>query len=64
MHNARMVSTAYKSIQMKSSAISVRVSEEVKRAIEKAAAADNRSVASLVDKLVQDFLRKHGLLRK
>jgi hypothetical protein len=48
---------------MKSSAISVRVSEEVKRAIEKAAAADNRSVASLVDKLVQDFLRKHGMLR-
>jgi len=48
---------------MKTSAISVRVSDEVKQAIEKAAAADNRTTASLVTKLVTDFLRKRGMLK-
>jgi hypothetical protein len=48
----------------KTSAISVRVPDNVKAAAEKAAAADSRSVASLVEKLLTDFLRKHGYLEK
>jgi hypothetical protein len=48
----------------KTSAISVRVSDEVKVAAEKAAAADSRSVASFVEKLLTDHLRKQGFLKK
>jgi hypothetical protein len=48
----------------KTSAISVRVPDEVKAAAEKAAADDSRSVASLVEKLLTDHLRKQGYLKK
>jgi hypothetical protein len=48
----------------KNSAISVRVPDSVKAAAEKAAAADSRSVASLVEKLLTDFLKKNGYLEK
>ena len=48
----------------KTSAISVRVPDAVKVAAEKAAAADSRSVASLVEKLLTDFLKKSGYLEK
>ena len=48
----------------KTSAISVRVSEEVKAAAEKAAEADSRSVASYVEKLLADHLKKAGYLKK
>jgi hypothetical protein len=48
----------------KTSAISVRVSDAVKTAAEKAAAADSRSVASLVEKILSDFLKKNGYLPK
>jgi hypothetical protein len=48
---------------MKDAAISIRVSAEVKSAAEKAAAADNRSTASLLEKLLKDFLKKRGLLK-
>jgi hypothetical protein len=48
----------------KTSAISVRVSDTVKAAAEKAAAADSRSVASLVEKILADFLKKNGYLPK
>ncbi len=48
----------------KTSAISVRVPDAVKEAAEKAAEADSRSVASLVEKVLTDFLRKAGYLRK
>jgi hypothetical protein len=49
---------------VKTSAISVRVSDEVKAAAEKAAEADSRSVASFVEKLLTDHLRKTGYLKK
>ncbi|WP_198024716.1 hypothetical protein [Bradyrhizobium sp. Cp5.3] len=49
---------------VKTSAISVRVSDEVKAAAEKAAADDCRSVASYVEKLLADHLRKQGYLKK
>jgi len=48
----------------KTSAISVRVPDDVKSAAEKAAAADSRSVASLVEKLLTDYLKKTGYLKK
>jgi hypothetical protein len=49
---------------VKTSAISVRVSDEVKAAAEKAAEADSRSVASFVEKLLTEHLRKAGYLKK
>lgn len=48
----------------KTSAISVRVPDNVKAAAEKAAAADSRSVASLVEKVLTEFLKKNGYLGK
>ena len=48
----------------KTSAISVRVPDDVKAAAEKAATADSRSVASLVEKLLTEYLRKAGYLKK
>jgi hypothetical protein len=53
-----------KALMTKTSAISVRVPDEVKAAAEKAAADDSRSVASLVEKLLTDHLRKTGYLKK
>jgi hypothetical protein len=49
---------------MKDAAISVRVGSEVKAAAERAAADDNRSLASLVEKLLVDYLRKKGLMKR
>ena len=49
---------------VKTSAISVRVSDEVKAAAEKAAQTDSRSVASYVEKLLTEHLRKGGYLKK
>lgn len=46
----------------KTSAISVRVSDQVKAAAEKAAADDSRSLASYVEKLLTDHLRDKGYL--
>jgi len=48
----------------KTSAISVRVPDDVKEAAEKAAAADDRSLASFVEKVLKDHLRKTGYLKK
>lgn len=46
----------------RSATIAVRVVPEVKAAAKKAAADDNRSVASLVEKILIEYLRKHGYL--
>jgi hypothetical protein len=46
----------------KTSAISVRVSDQVKAAAEKAASDDSRSVASYVEKLLAEHLRAKGYL--
>ncbi|MFC3087895.1 DUF1778 domain-containing protein [Tabrizicola soli] len=46
----------------KTSAISVRVSEETKQAVEKAAEADGRSVASYVERLLTAHLKEQGFL--
>ena len=47
----------------KTSAISVRVLDDVKAAAEKAAAEDSRSVASLVEKLLTEHLKAKGYLK-
>lgn len=46
----------------KTSAISVRVSDQVKAAAEKAATEDSRSVASFVEKVLTDHLKANGYL--
>jgi len=46
----------------KTSAISVRVSDQVKAAAEKAATDDSRSVASYAEKLLAEHLRAKGYL--
>ncbi|MBX9874651.1 MAG: hypothetical protein K2X84_07320 [Beijerinckiaceae bacterium] len=48
----------------KSAAISVRVANDLKKAAEKAAAEDSRSVASLVEKILAEWLREKGYLAK
>ncbi|TBN46997.1 Arc family DNA-binding protein [Paracoccus sediminis] len=48
----------------KTSAISVRVSDETKQAVEKAAEEDGRSVASYVERLLTTHLKKEGYLPK
>ena len=45
-------------------AISIRVEADVKKAAEKAAEADHRSVASLVEKLLIEHLKAGGYLKK
>jgi hypothetical protein len=47
----------------KTSAISVRVSDKVKEAAERAAEADSRSTASLVEKILTEWLRQNGHLK-
>ena len=48
----------------KSVPISFRLLPEVKAALETAAREDSRSVSSLLDKLVNDWLRDRGYLPK
>lgn len=48
----------------KNSAISVRVPEDIKKATEKAAKDDSRTVASFVEKLLVEKLKAAGYLRK
>jgi hypothetical protein len=49
---------------MKTEWISVRVLPATKRAIDKAAKDDQRSIAGMVDKILTDWLREHGYLVK
>ena len=44
--------------------VSFRLLPEVKAALDAAAKADHRSVSSLLDKLVTDWLRENGRLPK
>jgi hypothetical protein len=47
----------------KTAAISVRVSDQVKAAVEKAAAEDSRPVASLVEKVLVEWLKAKRFLK-
>jgi hypothetical protein len=48
----------------RSASIGIRVEPEVKAAAEKAAAADRRTVASLIEKLLVEYLEEQGYLKK
>lgn len=48
----------------KSLPISFRLSPEKKQALETAAEIDSRSVSSLLDKIISDWLRENGHLPK
>jgi hypothetical protein len=43
--------------------LSIRIPPETKDAIEAAAKADMRSMASLMEKILSDWLREHGWLK-
>jgi hypothetical protein len=47
----------------KNAAISIRVPDRVKKAAEKAATDDNRPLASLVEKILIDWLKEAGYLK-
>lgn len=49
---------------MKQAALSFRIPEEMKEALERAAAADDRSVSALVTIILRDWLRDQGHLPK
>jgi hypothetical protein len=44
--------------------VNLRIQPSLKAAAEKAAAADQRSLTSLVEKLLVDYLKKRGFLAK
>jgi hypothetical protein len=44
--------------------VSVRLREETKTALEKAAKSDIRSVSSLIEKILTEWLKAKGYLRK
>ncbi|MGC1575031.1 MAG: hypothetical protein WA813_02680 [Beijerinckiaceae bacterium] len=47
----------------RSAAIATRVEPAVKKAAEKAATADHRTIASLLEKLLVEFLQREGYLK-
>ena len=51
-----------KALMAKTSAISVRVADEVKNAAEKAAQDDGRSLANYVERLLREHLQQRGYL--
>jgi hypothetical protein len=50
--------------RIKTAQVNLRIDPSLKAAAEKAAAADQRSLTSLVEKLLTDYLKKHGFLSK
>ena len=47
----------------KTKQVNMRLADELNATAEKAAADDHRSLTSLVEKLLTDYLRKHGYLK-
>ena len=54
----------YTHVMPKTKQIAVRMTPEIKAAIERAAADDLRSVSSMVEKIVSEWVRENGLVRK
>jgi hypothetical protein len=50
-------------IQRRSTQFNMRIDPELKKAAEKAAADDRRSVASLIEKLLTDYCRERGFFK-
>jgi len=49
--------------RIKTAQVNLRIAPALKAAAEKAASDDQRSLTSLVEKLLTDYLRKHGHLK-
>lgn len=49
---------------MKTTPVSIRLPQEVKIALDRAAKADTRSMSSLAEKVISDYLRKNGFLKE
>ena len=49
--------------ETKEAQVNLRIQPSLKRAAEKAAADDRRSLTSLIEKLLSDYLRKNGYLK-
>lgn len=56
--------TKIEKTESRSVPVGLRLTPTLKRALDEAAAADSRSVASLVEKVLTDFLKKNGYLPK
>ena len=50
--------------RLKTAQVNLRLDPQLKALADKAAAADNRSLTSLVEKLMSDYLKKNGYLQK
>ena len=50
-------------IQRRSTQFNMRIDPRLKAAAERAAAADRRSLASLIEKLLEEYCRSHGFLK-
>ena len=50
--------------RIKTAQVNLRMEPSLKAAAEEAARADRRSLTSLIEKLLIDYLRKHGYLPK
>lgn len=48
----------------KDAQVNLRIQPSLKEAAEKAATDDSRSLTSLIEKLLTDYLRKHGYMKK
>jgi hypothetical protein len=49
--------------ELKTAQVNLRLAPSLKKAAEKAAAADHRSLTSLIEKLLADYCRKEGFLK-
>jgi len=49
--------------RIKTAQVNLRLEPELKKAAEKAAAEDHRSLTSLVEKLLADYCKKRGFLK-
>jgi hypothetical protein len=50
--------------RLKTAQVNLRLDPQLKALADKASAADNRSLTSLVEKLLTDYLKKNGYLPK
>jgi hypothetical protein len=50
--------------RLKTAQVNLRINPDLKAAADKAAADDQRSLTSLIEKLLTDFLKKNGYLEK
>jgi len=49
--------------ELKTAQVNLRLTPTLKKAAEKAAAADHRSLTSLVERLLADYCRREGFLK-